>query len=58
LPATSLRLEPCLCMEPVQSSADGPGEIHYAALRSAYDLSDNDGSRVVASALGEFLAAR
>jgi len=41
-----------------QSSADGPREIHHAALRSAYDLFDNDGSRVVASASGEFPAAR
>jgi len=47
-----------LCLEPFQSSADGRREIHHAALRSAYDLFDNDGSRVVASALGEFQAAR
>ena len=43
---------------PLQSSADGPGEVHHAALRSAFDLFDGDGSRMVASALGEFPAAR
>src|SRR4051794_6717648 len=43
---------------PLQSSADGPREIYHAALRSAFDLFDGGGSRVVASALGEFPAAR
>ena len=43
---------------PFQSSADGPREIHHAALCSAFDLFDSDGSRVVASALGAFPAAR
>jgi len=45
-------------MEPFQSSADGPRKIHHAGLRSAFNLSDSDGSRVVAAALGEFQAAR
>jgi NADPH2:quinone reductase len=36
----------------------GPREIHHAALCSAFDLFDSDGPRVVASALGEFPAAR
>ena len=44
--------------EIAQRSADGPREIHHAALRSAFDLFDSDGSRVVASALGGFPAAR
>jgi NADPH:quinone reductase-like Zn-dependent oxidoreductase len=39
-----------------QSSADGPREIHHASLGSAFDLFDSDGSRVVASALGELPA--
>jgi hypothetical protein len=43
---------------PFQLSADGPRQIYYADLRSAFDLFDSDGSRVVASALGEFPAAR
>jgi hypothetical protein len=42
----------------MQSSTDGPREIHHADLRSAFDLFDSDGSRVVASALGGFPAAR
>ena len=41
-----------------ESSADGPHEIPHAAVRSAFDLFDSHRSRMVASAMGAFRAAR
>ena len=56
-PQPRYRWDHACVRSPFQSSADGSCEIHHAAFRSAFDLFDSDGSRVVASALGAFPAA-
>lgn len=57
-PATSLPLEPCLCMRLFPVFGRRTSEIRHAALRSPFDLFDIDDWRLVASPLGAFPAAR